>query len=80
MTVSAYVLIQTEMDKAQAVAAAITAMDGVVAADVVTGPYDVIAKASAESMDELGKLVISRMQMVQGITRTLTSPVVNLDS
>lgn len=76
--VSAYVLIQTDMDKAQEVAGAISAMEGVIAADVVTGPYDVIAKAEAATMDELGKLVISRMQMVAGITRTLTSPVVNL--
>jgi len=78
--VSAYVLIQTDMDKSAEVAGAISAMEGVVAADVVTGPYDVIAKAQAETMDELGKLVISRMQMVPGITRTLTSPVVNLDA
>jgi len=78
--VSAYVLIQTDMDKSAEVAGAIAAMDGVVAADVVTGPYDVIAKAQAATMDELGRLVISRMQMVAGITRTLTSPVVNLDA
>jgi len=76
--VSAYVLIQTDMDKAQEVAANISAMEGVITADVVTGPYDIIAKAEAVTMDDLGKLVISRMQMVAGITRTLTSPVVNL--
>lgn len=76
--VSAFVLIQTEMDKAGAVAAHIASMEGVVMADVVTGPYDVIAKAQADDMDQLGKLVMSRMQMIEGITRTLTSPVVNL--
>lgn len=78
MTVSAYVLIQTEMDKAAAVAEAIAQVEGVVAVDVVTGPYDVIAKASAETMDELGKMVVSQVQKVGGINRTLTSPVVNL--
>lgn len=76
--VSAFVLIQTEMDKAGDVAAAIGQLEGVVMSDVVTGPYDVIAKAQAQTMDELGKMVISRMQMVEGITRTLTSPVVNI--
>lgn len=76
--VSAFVLIQTEMDKAGEVAEQISSMEGVVLADVVTGPYDVIAKAEADDMDQLGKLVMSRMQMIQGITRTLTSPVVNL--
>jgi len=78
MTVSAYVLIQTEMDKAAAVARAISEIDGVVAVDVVTGPYDVIAKTSADTMDELGKMVVSQVQKVPGINRTLTSPVVNL--
>lgn len=78
MAVSAYVLIQTEMDKAAAVAEAISAIPGVDAVDVVTGPYDVIAKTSADTMDELGRMVVSSVQKVQGINRTLTSPVVNL--
>ena len=78
MSVSAYVLIQTEMDKAAAVATAIADIPGVVAVDVVTGPYDVIAKTSADTMDELGRMVVSSVQKVPGINRTLTSPVVNL--
>lgn len=78
MSVSAYVLIQTEMDKAASVAKAIGKIQGVVAVDVVTGPYDVIAKTSADTMDELGRMVVSSVQKVPGINRTLTSPVVNL--
>lgn len=78
MTVSAYVLIQTDMDKAAAVASAISEIPGVDAVDVVTGPYDVIAKTSADTMDELGRMVVSSVQKVPGINRTLTSPVVNL--
>jgi DNA-binding Lrp family transcriptional regulator len=78
MTVRAYVLIQTEVGKAAAVAAEIGALDGIVSADDVTGPYDVIATAEADSVDDLGKMVVSRVQMIEGITRTLTCPVVNL--
>lgn len=76
--VTAYILVQTDMDKSAEVAGALRALEGVVHADVVTGPYDVIVRAEAETMDELGKLVIGRLQMIAGITRTLTSPVVNL--
>jgi hypothetical protein len=47
-------------------------------ADDVTGPYDVVAKAEADTMDELGRMVLSKVQMITGITRTLTCPVVNL--
>lgn len=78
MAVSAYVLIQTEVGKAADVATEVRSIEGVVSADDVTGPYDVIARAEADSMDDLGKMVVSRVQMIEGITRTLTCPVVNL--
>lgn len=78
MGVSAYVLIQTEVGKAAQVAKEVAKIDGVISAEDVTGPYDVIVKAEADSVDELGKMVVSRIQMIDGITRTLTCPVVNL--
>ena len=76
--VQAYILIQTEVGKAAAVAAAIAALDGVASAEDGTGPYDVIVRAEAKSVDELGKLVVASIQGVDGITRTLTCPVVHL--
>jgi DNA-binding Lrp family transcriptional regulator len=76
--VQAYVLIQTEVGKAASVAEAVRLIAGVETADDVTGPYDVIVKASAEDVDQLGKLVVAKVQAVDGITRTLTCPVVNL--
>ncbi len=78
VAVSAYILIQTEVGKAAQVASEVGAIDGVVTAEDVTGPYDVIARAEANSVDELGKMVVSRVQMIDGITRTLTCPVVHL--
>jgi len=78
MTVSAYVFVLTDMDKTAAVARAISAIPGVDEVDVVTGPYDVIVKASADTMDELGHMVLGSVQKVPGINRTITSPVVNL--
>ena len=78
MSVIAYVLIQTEVGKAAQVASEVAKVDGVVSAEDVTGPYDVIVRAEATSIDELGKMVVSRVQLIDGITRTLTCPVVNL--
>ena len=78
MAVQAYILIQTEVGKAAAVAKAISALDGVANAEDVTGPYDVIVRAEAADVDELGQLVVARVQGVSGITRTLTCPVVKL--
>ncbi|MEO9223802.1 MAG: Lrp/AsnC ligand binding domain-containing protein, partial [Acidimicrobiales bacterium] len=61
MAVSAYVLIQTDVGRAAEVAGEVGGLDGVVSSEDVTGPYDVIARASAETVDELGRLVVSRV-------------------
>ncbi|MET1062043.1 MAG: Lrp/AsnC ligand binding domain-containing protein, partial [Aeromicrobium sp.] len=71
-------LVQTEVGKAADVALAIGAIDGVTLAEDVTGPYDVIVRAEGPSMDELGSLVVSSIQVVPGITRTLTCPIVRI--
>ncbi len=78
MTVSAYVLIQIEMGTASNVASSIRSIVGVDTADIATGPYDIIAKTSAETMDDLGRMVVGQIEMVDGITRTLTCPIINL--
>ena len=76
--VTAYILIQTEVGKAAQVAKDIVDITGVQQAQAVTGPYDVIVRAEAQNIDELGQLVVARVQAVNGITRTLTCPVVRL--
>lgn len=76
--VQAYILIQTEVGKASAVAEVVSRIPGVIRAEDVTGPYDVIVRAEAETVDDLGRLVVARVQRVEGITRTLTCPVVHI--
>lgn len=76
--VEAYVLIQTEVGKAAQVAMEVEKIDGVRSAHAVTGPYDAVVHASADDVDALGKLVVAKIQAIEGITRTLTCPVVKL--
>ncbi|WP_446218984.1 Lrp/AsnC ligand binding domain-containing protein [Micromonospora sp. IBHARD004] len=76
--VQAYILIQTEVGRARDVADLIADLAGVVRVDAVTGPYDVVVLTEANTVDELGKLIVSKVQMVPGITRTLTCSVVRL--
>lgn len=76
--VSAYILILTEVGKAAEVAAKVGEIDGIESAEDVTGPYDVIARAQAADVDELGRLVVAQIQRVDGIDRTLTCPVVHI--
>ena len=76
--VQAYILIQTEVGKAAQVASQIAAIPGVVSSEAVTGPYDAIVQTQADDVDALGKMVVAKIQAVDGITRTLTCPVVKL--
>ena len=76
--VQAYILIQTDVGRASAVAEWVAKMPGVLQAEDVTGPYDVVVRAQAETVDELGRMVVAKIQQVDGITRTLTCPIVHL--
>ncbi|HEX3333452.1 MAG TPA: Lrp/AsnC ligand binding domain-containing protein [Acidimicrobiales bacterium] len=78
MTVHAYVLIQTDIGKAAQVAEQVDVVAGVELAEAVTGPYDVIARAEAPSMNDLGRMVVRDIQRIEGITRTITCPIVRI--
>jgi len=75
MSVQAYILIQTEVGKADNVAKSVSAIAGVTLAEGVTGPYDVIMRAEGPITQGLGRMILSKVQGVAGITRTLTCPV-----
>jgi len=72
MTVKAYVLIETQVGKTKQVAEAIDRLQGVVSVDVVTGPYDAIAVIQAETLNEIGDLIVAKVHPVPGISRTVT--------
>ncbi len=75
--INAYVLVQAEVGKGADVRDEIADIEAVTSAAVVTGPYDVVVLAEAASMDELGRLVVARIQAVDGVTRTMTCPVLH---
>jgi hypothetical protein len=77
VSVEAYVLVQTEVGAAADASGDIGALEGVIAAEAITGPYDVIARVQTEDVDALGKLVVSRIHLVAGVTRPLTCPIVH---
>jgi len=76
--VSAYILILTEVGKAAQVATSVAEIPGVESAEDVTGPYDVIVRARAGDIDELGRMIVARVQAVDGVDRTVTCTVVHL--
>ena len=78
LVVQAYILVQTTVGKSSEVSSEIRRIAGVTVAEDVTGPYDVVVRAEAATMDELGALVLKRVQSVPSITRTVTCPVVHV--
>ena len=76
--IAAYILIQAKVGQAAIVATALRDVLGVVETASVAGPYDVIARAQAQDIDELGRLVVSRVQALDGVLRTISCPVVHL--
>jgi len=73
--IDAYILIQVHVGASRQAAEKMGSVEGVRAVDVVTGPYDVIVHAEAASISELANLVLRPIQDVEGVTRTLTCPV-----
>jgi hypothetical protein len=72
-----YVLIQAEVGMAKDVGAALSSVEGVTGVDMVTGPYDVIARTEARDFQHLGS-VVSKIEAVAGIARTLTCSVLHV--
>lgn len=73
--IEAYVLIQTDIKKLPLIIEELRKIHGVMDAHVLAGPYDMIAHVGANDFDSLGKLVVGKIQAVDGVTRTLTCPV-----
>ena len=72
MTAKAYVLIETQVGKTKQVVEAIHKLEGVSSVDVVTGPYDAIAILRTETLNDMGELIVAKVQPVAGISRTVT--------
>ena len=76
--IAAYILIETEAGKAASVAAALRELPGVSETASLAGPYDIIARAEAPDLDDLARLVRSRVQAIDGVSQTTSCPVVHL--
>ncbi len=72
MAERAYVLIETQVGKVKAVVKAIRGLQGLVSADAVTGPYDIIATIEMDNLNEIGDLVTAKIYTINGVSRTVT--------
>ncbi len=79
MAISAYIFIETTQGKAKKIAREIAQIPGVKTAHSVTGPHDVIVYVEAESIKVLGEFIVSKIQAITGVLRTLTNVVIDAE-
>ena len=72
MTARAYVLITAAAGQAATVAEALRVLPGVARADVVAGPYDVVAVVEGADVAAIGRLVLNQLHGIPALTNTLT--------
>ncbi len=78
MAIKAYLLVETAIGTTREVVTSLRAVDGIDSADVVTGPFDVIAVINVEDFTQVGILVTERVHTIPGIVRATSYPVVDL--
>jgi len=76
--VYAYVLITVSIGKIKEVIEAVKKIEGVIEADVITGPYEAIAKIKANDLGELTKTVIQQIHYIEGVIDTTTAIVITV--
>ena len=72
MTSKAVILIETGVGRSEAVTDILCKLEGVDSADMVTGPYDVIAVIHRETLNDIEKLITRKIHTIPGICRTTT--------
>lgn len=72
MAVKAYVLIRVRPGSSDAVIRGLQHVSSVRTADLVTGPYDIVAAAEVDNIEGLGPLVVDPIQIIRGVTHTET--------
>jgi len=72
MSVKAYILANVEVGMGEEVFEALSAIEGITSVHNVTGPYDVIAQVEVPDTSALGELIVSEIQLIDGIGYTLT--------
>jgi hypothetical protein len=72
----AYVLIDAEKGQSSSIVIALSEKPGVLAADVIWGPHDVVAIVEADDIDTLIHLVQTDISLIDGIAHLDTCLIV----
>jgi DNA-binding Lrp family transcriptional regulator len=72
----AYVLIKTKVGETSTVRDKLSHNENIRAADVIIGPYDILALVEADDLNAIGTVVMRFVHEVGGVENTITCPVI----
>ncbi len=73
MEISAYIFVEVTHGRAKGVSQEISKIEGVVSSHIVTGPHDIIVFVKATDIQKLWDSIISKIQNISGVVRTITN-------
>ena len=79
MTASAYILIEGAAGTIPGILKKLSSIEGITSAHAVTGQYDLIAMVESDDVNAVGKISYSKIQMIEGVIRTITCNVIDLE-
>jgi len=74
--VAAFILVEAKSGQALSVSRQMAEIEGVVASYTVTGPFDLIVHVEAADFRSVAQVVVTEIQKLAGVARTLTCLVV----
>ncbi len=77
---TAYVFINIEAGTAHKVFRLLDRLPNVAQVDVVTGPYDMVAMVQGSDFNQIGNVVMNKIQTIEGIVSSITCNVIRLEA
>ncbi len=77
---AAYVFIDIEAGTAQKVYRELDRITNVAQVDIVTGPYDMIALVQGPDFNQIGNVVMNKIQTIEGVVNSITCYVIRLEA
>lgn len=79
MVATVYVLINVESGKSRKVYDQLQKISNVTHISAVTGPYDLIVTIQSTDFNVLGRMVLDKIQAIDGVEKTLTCNVIEFE-
>jgi DNA-binding Lrp family transcriptional regulator len=73
-----FVTIKVQVGQVRAILSKIRCIQNVVEAYSITGPYDIIIKIEGENLENVAKMIVTKIHEIPGVQDTVTYLVIDL--